>query len=181
VAYNLGAILFDTDYSGRFEELLGALETRTYTARGDVGIQDATRREFDGIAVGVYAGKTLVLDQSWPYDCSFGPDNTGPLDEPLVRLSGESAVLCLLIDETSMSFGLAYFEGGELRRARKTDPDAVYSDWGSPLPAEAGLDADKRDDSERIMRLSEAFLGERLDTLIAANGIRLARYESSPG
>jgi hypothetical protein len=60
--------------------------------------------------------------------------------------------------------------------ARKTDPGAVYSDWGEPLPAEAGLAPHTRDDSQRIMRISESFLGERLDTLIAANEVRLTRY-----
>jgi len=178
VAYNIGAVLIAADYSGRIEELLSRIEPGTYTAGGEVGIAEATRREFSGVAAGVYAGKTLVLDQLLPYDCSFDPEDPNPLDERLAALSGDAPVLCVLIDETSMTFGIAYYEGGALARVRQVDPDAVRSDWGEPLPAEAPFDPDSHDDSERIMALTEAFLGERLDSLIARDGLTLTRYQA---
>ena len=179
MAYNIGALLFGADFSGRFAELLAAIEPASYTAGGDVDIQQATRREFDGIAAGVFKGRTLVLKQAWPYDCSFQPEQLGPLDETLAALSAEAPVLCLLIDETSMTFGLSLYEDGERVRVRQTDPDGVRSDWGTPLAAEAGLAPDQRDDSERIMRLTAHFLGRRLDALIAGNELELTRYDAS--
>jgi hypothetical protein len=177
VAYNIGALLFGADYSGRLGELLQAIEPGSYIALDDVRIEDATRREFQSIAVGAFKGRTLALNQFWPYDCSFEPDVLNPLDERLAALSAEAPVLCLFIDETSMTFGVSYYEGRERVRVRQVDPDAIRSDWGKPLPPEAGFDPGSNDDSERIMALSGWFLGERLDSLIARDGLILTRYE----
>jgi hypothetical protein len=177
MAYNIGALLFDADYSERFAELLRRIEPGTYTAAGTTGIGQATRREFSDIAAGVYGGKTLVLHQFWPYDCSFSPAHLNPIDERLAALSTEGPVVCLLIDETSMTFGISCYEEGERVRVRQVDPDAIRSDWGEPLPPETPFDPDSHDDSERIMALSEWFLGERLDTLIAEGTLTLTRYQ----
>jgi hypothetical protein len=174
MGYTLGGLIVGADFTERFKELLARVRPGRYEALGDVSLADATMPQFTDAAVGVINGKTLVLHQFWFFDCSFDAGGMGPLDRRLMELSREAPVLCFVFDETSMSFGFAYFESGARVRARRSDPEGVHSDYGTPLPAEGGLDPEVTDD-ERIWTLTESMLGERLDRLVFEDAT-LTRY-----
>jgi hypothetical protein len=176
MGYNLGAFIIGAGYADREAELLGRIEPGSYVVRGPVSIERATRREFCDAAVGVVGGTTLVVQQFLPYDCSFTPGRLRSLDRRLAALSREAPVLALLIDETTMTFGFAYFVNGRRVRVRQVDPDGNISDAGTPLPAEAGFPDDVLDETERIMAITESMLGTRLSRLIFDDEITLTRY-----
>jgi hypothetical protein len=176
MGYTLGGLAIAGDYSGRFEELLTSIRPGSYEALGDVSLSDACMPQFTGIAAGSHAGRTLVLHQFWFLDCSYDGSTTNPLDARLAELSKETPVLCFVFDETSMSFGFAYFEDGACVRARRTEPSGVRTDYGDPLPAEAAFEPDDPDDSERIWELTESLLAIRLDRLIFEDDATLTRF-----
>ena len=180
MGYNLGAIIVGARYGGREADLLMRIRPGAYRAAGSVSLAEATRRECMDSAVGVVDGATLLLDQFLPYDCSFQEERLSYLDRSLAALSQEVPVFCLLIDETSMSFGFSYFDGGRRVRVRQVDPDGIVSDAGTPLPAEAGFPDDSHDDTARIMAITASMLGKPLDQLIVQNRIVLTRYVEDP-
>jgi hypothetical protein len=172
----LGAILFGKDSQGDYPRLLERLGLANAREAGTLSLAEASRGEFSGSALGVYQGATLLVNPFLPYDGSYRPEKLSPLDEKLAALSQEAPVLCFYTDETSMSFAFSVYQGGARTRGRKVDPDRIYADFGDPLPAEAAFDPASRDDSQRIMALTAAFLGEPLSRLIHTNPIELAVY-----
>jgi hypothetical protein len=172
----LGAILFGKDSQGDYPRLLERLGLANAREAGTLSLAEAGRGEFSGSALGVYRGATLLVNPFLPYDCSYQPEELSPLDEKLAALSQEAPVLCFYLDETSMSFAFAWYQGGARTRGRKVDPDRIYADFGDPLPAEAGFDPASRDDSQRILALTAVFLGEPLGRVIHRQSLDLALY-----
>lgn len=176
MGYNLGAFIVGAGYEGNEADLLARIRPGRYIAVGPISIAEATLREFADTATGQINGKTLVLNQRWPFDCLFDERQLSGMERALAALSREAPVLVLLLDETSMMFGFAYFQNGRRVRVRHLTPGGVLSDAGTPLPAEAGIPDDPRDDSTRLMAITQSLLGTRISRLIFDDEITLTRY-----
>jgi hypothetical protein len=176
----LGAILIQSDYEGHYAGLLERLGQGSLKESGPISMQEATHAVFDGTALGSYQKATILINHFLPYDCSHQADHPSDLDRRLANLSTSGQLLCFYLDETSMSFGFSVFQNGERVRARKVDPQQIYADFGIPLPAEAPFDPANRDDSARILAITEALLGKPMNRLIVENQPPLTAYVDDP-
>ena len=176
MGYNIGAFIVGAGDESDEADLLARIRPGHYVAAGTVSIAEATLREFRGTAAGQVGDKTLVLNQRWIFACSFEESDLSEMEQALAALSEQAPVFALLIDETSMLFGFSYFEHGRRTRVRQVDPGGVRADDGTPLPAEAGFPDEERDDSTRLMAITESMLGTRLSRLIFDDEVTLMRY-----
>ncbi|HET6250198.1 MAG TPA: hypothetical protein VFE47_21080, partial [Tepidisphaeraceae bacterium] len=75
-------------------------------------------------------------------------------------------VLAILLESTTDMFGYAYFENGQLLRARAgSADDGVFFETGVALPIERKLKTydETMDGEELVMELCRPFLGCRID------------------
>lgn len=152
------------------------LEARALPQR--VELAAATRTDFLHSAIGVVGTGTILINHFLPYDCSFEPGGTSPLDRRLAPLSEEGPLLAFYLNGHAGYYGFSLFEGGARVRRRATSPAAVAVDEGAPLPQEAPYPPGHTDDEARLFALSKRFLGARLDRLIMDSEDELYVYDT---
>ncbi len=176
MGYALGGVLFAQDFSGHTEGLLAAIGLAGQRADRQITLEEAADHNFLYTGIGRYGKGTLLINHFLPYDCSWEPGKTSALDRRLMNMAQGGRVFCFFVDDSTATYGFAVYAEGERVRRRSVLEGAVRVDEGTPLPEEQDAIRAESDDGARIFDLTSAWLGARLDDLIAEDGPALTVY-----
>jgi len=137
----------------------------TYASRGMTSLDEGLYpKDSEHVYAGAYdqalvVGSTVAADSAFDGGVPWVVDHAG-------RLLPGARVLIITLHSVVDLFGYAWFEDGQLVRARAGAADGgVFFERGDPLPIERKLmDFDPESDGETIvMELCRPFIGCRLD------------------
>jgi len=179
MSWKFAGIIFKKDYRGSYPNLLDRLGVEFYQSAEGFTFSHAINRENQATALGFVNGNTMLLHHLLPYDCSYEPGRSGPLDGVLEALSLEADIMNYIIDGVSGTYCFSVFSGGKRIRRWAVEPGNVLCDEGEPVAAEAAtitrgpsIDDSLPDifamseDEAHIFAVWEAFLGVSFQELV---------------
>ena len=179
MSWRFSGLIFENQGEASFESLLERLKGDHHRRAGAATFLDAIRRDNEATAVGFVNGRTMLLDHFLPFDCSYVPGRSGPLDEKLAPLSLEGDILNFIVDGVSGTYCFSLFSQGRRIRRWATLPDKLLCDEGRPLlaesqppPGDPTPEEDQlpiftvEDDEAHLFAVWEALLGLTLQELV---------------
>jgi hypothetical protein len=176
MSWKFGGIYFKKDFSEEMDAFCREMKWKCKSMEGEVVFSDAVRSAFNGSALGVINGATLLHNNLMPYDCSFEKSKWFQLDEKLKNFSAQADVLCFFLDGITSTYGLSLFSRKKRIRCRGVFNGEVLFDDGETLAGES----DDANEEERIFSLMRTFTGKEFHSMVNDNNLTLRRYSIQP-
>jgi hypothetical protein len=169
MSWKFGGIYIRKDFSRDWDLLRQKLEMKEVRTEDRISWSKSIGYAFEGTAIGVFNGCSMVHNHSLAYDASYDAGEVYELDEICQRISEEGDVLCFFVDGMTSTGAFSWYHAGHRVRIYNNLSGKLATNFGPLLPGEKGQATENEDPEERIMDLIGFMVGVGFQELLRIN------------